>query len=371
MKKIFSILKKVISYNPYLYSFIKNIITKLNNKNFFIPLNIEDFNIVIRNKKYFNLNRGNFERIKDKYNYFLIFKENTISKYQSDKLEKLFDLIKKNNADVAYDGCCSNHTEIVSKKFLENYSSKHSMHKYPYRFFYVKKDYIVKNIGSEHRSYNFNGTFKLPSGGETIGDSGNINFRLSFIPDLTSKTFLDIGSEEGYSVFNALKKNATYAKGINIKESSEYDSYPEYLRPKEITSRKRAEIDKTQAFLIKEFKIKEINKIKFDYQNIYNLGDEKFDFVFCFGVLYHLKNPYKALENLFSITKETLVIETQGIKNSSYLNAKIEEGDGFVRHSPNALKFLLQKVGFKKVEILVDAPHKERLTSIILKAEKN
>ena len=50
-----------------------------------------------------------------------------------------------------------------------------------------------------------------------------------------------------------------------------------------------------------------------------------FQGVFCFGVLYHLKNPYKAIENLFEATNETLIIETQGIKNEGYLNAKIDD----------------------------------------------
>ena len=52
----------------------------------------------------------------------------------------------------------------------------------------------VLNIGAEHRSYNFNATFTLPSGGRTIGDGGPVENRLQYIPDLTNKSFLDIGS---------------------------------------------------------------------------------------------------------------------------------------------------------------------------------
>ena len=108
----------------------------------------------------------------------------------------------------------------------------------------------------------------------------------------------------------------------------------------------------------------------FEYKNIYDL-EESFDCVFCFGVLYHLKNPYKALENLFNITNETLFIETQGIKNQNYLNLSLDEVHGFQRHSANALKFLLYKVGFKKVNILVEAHHASmEPTSIVLRADK-
>ena len=38
----------------------------------------------------------------------------------------------------------------------------------------------VVNIGSRHRSYNFNGSFSLPSGGTTIGDGGPVENRLKF-----------------------------------------------------------------------------------------------------------------------------------------------------------------------------------------------
>ena len=116
--------------------------------------------------------------------------------------------------------------------------------------------------------------------------------------------------------------NAKYAKGLNINEVTEYDFFPDYKRPSSITPRRREEIDKTQQYLLREFKFQSKN-IKFEYNNIYKLGDEQFDFVFCFGVLYHLRNPYLALENLYKTTKETLIIETQGINSEKCLNAKI------------------------------------------------
>ena len=220
----------------------------------------------------------------------------------------------KHKADVAYDGDDQFNTEITSRKVIEYYLNNFPIEKYPYRFFYIKQNFNIKNIGSMHRSYNFNATFSLPSGGRSIGDGGAVENRLKYIPDLTGKTFLDIGSEEGYAVFEAINKNAKFAKGLNINEVKEYDFFPDYLRPINQTSRLRSEIDKTQQFLLKEYGLKNSEKIEFDYNNIYNIGEEKFDFVFCFGVLYHLKNPYLALENLYKVTKETLVIETQGIK---------------------------------------------------------
>ena len=96
--------------------------------------------------------------------------------------------------------------------------------------------------------------------------------------------------------------------------------------------------------------------------------------------MYHLKNPYLALENLYKVTKETLVIETQGIKSEKYLNAGISTEDGFIRHSSGALAYLLKRVGFKKVEVLLEAYDKKTLVekfddqsnvqNIVLRASK-
>ena len=362
-----------ISDKSFVYKFLKNFYFKIENNKIFFPINLVELDENIFKKKNYLFNNENFLKFKKDYSFFLISDKRLINKYSSKNLKKIIELSKSNNFELVYDGDCPFNTEIVSTKFLENYSENNEINNYPYRIFYLIRDRKKKiaNIGANHRSFNFNGSFKLPSGGKSIGDQGDITFRLNFIPDLKDKTFLDIGSEEGYAALNAIKKNAKFAKGLNIYEDKEYDFFPNYLRGKGITPRRREDIEKTQNFLMKENNLLDSSKIKFEYKNIYNLGNEKFDFVFCFGVLYHLKNPYKALENLFEVTNDTLIIETQGIKNDKYLNAKIDSEDGFVRHSSNSLKFLLQKVGFKKIEILVDTYLKSwQASNIVLKAEK-
>jgi SAM-dependent methyltransferase len=364
-------LKKILSYIPFLDRFIRKIYYNYKYNTLIIPLDFQHSEKKILKTDAYKLNVKNFEKLKKNYNYFLISRNKLISNYPTVKLKKLIDLVKNHNADIAYDGDDFFYTEIVSKRVLESYSGIYPLKKYPIRFFYFKKNFNVKNIGLNHRSFNFNGTFRLPSGGRTIGDGGDVTNRLNFIPELKGKSFLDIGSEEGYSVFDALNKQAKFAKGLNINETREYDFFPDYLRPNHITSRKRDEIENTQKFLIKEYGLENSNKFEFEYDNIYNLKDEKFDFVFCFGILYHLKNPYLALENLFKITNETLIIETQGIKSKNYLNAKISEKDGFVRHSSKSLAFLLKRAGFKKIKILVDAyDDSMKINNIVLKATK-
>ena len=371
MRKDKIFLKKLLSYIPFLNKFIRKIYNKNKYGAIFIPIDFKFSNDQILKNKTYKLNLENFNALKKQFNFFLISNKKSILNYPKDKLEKLINLIKNNKAEVAYDGNDYYHTEIASSNILEYYSKKYLLENYPYRFFYIKRNFDVKNIGSQHRSYNFNGTFRLPSGGRTIGDGGDVTVRLNFIPNLTGKTFLDIGSEEGYAVFDALKKGAKFAKGLNIQESKEYDFFPEHSRPASITTRDRNEINNTQKFLMTEYGLSENKNFKFDYKNIYAIGDEKFDFVFCFGILYHLKNPYLALENLYKSTGETLIIETQGIKNDRYLNCKIDVKDGFVRHSSNSLAFLLKRVGFKKVSILFDSyDNSMNVMNIVLKAEK-
>ncbi len=371
MNNKFLFIKKLISYIPLLNKIVRKLYKSHTQKIFFIPISLDYSFEKIKKSKISKLNQKNFNNKKIGFDFFLISKNKLIKKYPEIKFKKLMSLIKEDKCDVAYDGDDLYQTEIASKKFLESYQKKIALQNYPDRFFYFKDGFKIANIGSGHRSFNFNGSFILPSGGKTIGDGGDVANRLKFIPNLRNKTFLDVGSEEGYAVFDAINKDAKFAKGLNIDEDKEYDYFPEHFRPEQITSRKRKNIKETQEFLIKEYGFENRKNFKFEFENIYNLKDEKFDFVFCFGVLYHLKNPYLALENLFKITKETLIIETQGIKNDKYLNARISEKDGFIRHSSNSLAYLLKKVGFKNVNIIVDAYDPSmKIMNIILKAEK-
>jgi len=371
-------IKNLLSNFPLLYNFVKKFKQDLsNNKIYYIISKSDIGKFNFKNFSYNTFNEKNLAKLYTKYEDYYIFitDKNIVKKYSTERLERLLNLITKEKADLAYDGDCPYCTEITSVKLLKKYSNKYPLKYYPISFYYFYCDlkFIMKNIGANHREYNFNGTFILPEGGKTIGDGGDVKFRLNFIPDLTNKTFLDIGSEEGYSVFNAITKNASYAKGINIEEDIEYDFFPEYLRPKGVTPRKRINIENTITFLKKIYKLENSKKISFEYKNIYSLINENYDFVFCFGVLYHLKNPYLAIENLYKITNDTLVIETQGyFSNSKDYSGVLDVDDGFVRHSPEALKFLLKKAGFKKVEILFSGLNRiKKISNIVLKATKN
>lgn len=375
---MYEYIKKIISILGPFYFLLKRIRSNFTNPKIFYFIDAKDINKKLNNyyHKFTISNINKFFKNKETEGFFYlsdlrIKKEDRVNKYN----QLIKELKKIKEESIVYDGNCPYFSEIISTSLLKKYSDLYPVESYPWCFyyFYKKTKFHLSNIGVNHRIYNFNGTFVLPSGGRTIGDGGPVDFRLNFIPDLSDKTFLDIGSEEGYSVFNACLKNAKFAKGLNIYEDNEYDFFPNILRPKNITSRSREEIEKTINFLKKIYSLEESKKISFEYKNIYDLKTERFDVVFCFGVLYHLKNPYLAIENLFEITNEILILETQGAYSSdkNYYGALISKDDGFIRHSPEALKFLLLKAGFKKVDILFSGVNKvKRISNIVLKAYK-
>ena len=75
---------------------------------------------------------------------------------------------------------------------------------------------------------------------------------------------------------------------------------------------------------IKE-KFKDIQVYPFDLNEI-NVEDKLYanyyDIVFCYGLLYHLKNPAKSLKYLAEITKEILILETAVAKENKFKIAR-------------------------------------------------
>jgi SAM-dependent methyltransferase len=51
-----------------------------------------------------------------------------------------------------------------------------------------------------------------------------------------------------------------------------------------------------------------------------------FDLVLCFGLLYHVENPFRAIRNLYSVTGKILLIETMRIPGSETAMQLLDEG---------------------------------------------
>jgi tRNA (mo5U34)-methyltransferase len=105
--------------------------------------------------------------------------------------------------------------------------------------------------------------------------------------DLSGKTLLDVGCNAGFYAFEAKRRNAQRVLGV--------DGQRQHVR-QGLFVRKVLGLD-----------------VEFRRLNVYELGPGtvgQFDITLALGLLYHLKHPILALENLYQVTKELLVIET-------------------------------------------------------------
>jgi tRNA (mo5U34)-methyltransferase len=105
--------------------------------------------------------------------------------------------------------------------------------------------------------------------------------------DLRGKTLLDVGCNAGFYAFAAKRRGAQRVLGV--------DGQRQHVR-QGLFVRKVLGLD-----------------VEFRRLNVYELSPRtvgQFDITLALGLLYHLKHPILALENLYQITKELLIIET-------------------------------------------------------------
>jgi tRNA (mo5U34)-methyltransferase len=105
--------------------------------------------------------------------------------------------------------------------------------------------------------------------------------------DLSDKTLLDVGCNAGFYAFEAKRRGAKRVLGV--------DGQRQHVR-QGLFVRKVLGLD-----------------VEFRRLNVYELSARtvgQFDITLALGLLYHLKHPILALENLYQVTKELLVIET-------------------------------------------------------------
>lgn len=141
----------------------------------------------------------------------------------------------------------------------------------------------------------------LPGGIVTPGWAP-LNAKSYGIPDdLTGKRVLDVGAWDGFWTFEALKRGASQAVAI--------DDFSDYL----------GSLDKRDRPGWQTFDLCR-DALGYDDQvcqriemSVYDLSEERlgrFDVVFCFGVLYHLRHPLLALDCLASVCDESLYVES-------------------------------------------------------------
>ena len=135
--------------------------------------------------------------------------------------------------------------------------------------------------------------------------------------DLSGKRVLDVGAWDGYWTFEALKRGAKQAVAI--------DDFSDYLGMIESSDRKAWE----NFDLCREALGYGEDRCQRRDMSIYDLTPEtfgKFDVVFCFGVLYHLRHPLLALDKLAAVCDGDLYVESAILDDYSPYRGGINKG---------------------------------------------
>jgi tRNA (mo5U34)-methyltransferase len=182
-------------------------------------------------------------------------------------------------------------------------------------------------------------------------------------------TLLDVGCNAGFYAFEAKRRGATRVLGV--------DGQRQHVR---------------QGLFVRKVLGLEV---EFRRLNVYELSPRvvgQFDITLALGLLYHLKHPILALENLYRVTKELLVIETaimpsgQTPKSFAYSFGAMKtilHPLAYVENPPEskeqvfnwflpgveALMALLRNAGFAEVELIEEKD--DRAVVVCRKAKEN
>jgi len=166
------------------------------------------------------------------------------------------------------------------------------------------------------------------------------------LPDnLREKRVLDIGAWDGFFSFEAEKRGASKVLAI--------DNF----------YRDKLENTKSQGFAVAKEILK--SNVEFKKASVYDLSPEKFgmfNIVLFFGVFYHLKYPLLALEKIFSVTKEMLIMETHydPYHGNKHIPLAMFYENNEIHNDPTTwwglneacLLAVLRTAGFQRIEIL-------------------
>jgi tRNA (mo5U34)-methyltransferase len=188
-------------------------------------------------------------------------------------------------------------------------------------------------------------SFELPDGTriEGFNQIGWLRERYARFPipaDLTGRRVLDIGAWDGWFSFEAERHGA------------------------DVTS-----IDCVEVANFLEVRKKLASQVSYRIVDFYELPEAQlgvFDFVFCLGVLYHLKHPLLALEIVCALTTDTAIVESFVIDPDTWQDHRNDvpsmefyetdelgnQLDNWIGPSVSCLMAMCRAAGFARVEFL-------------------
>lgn len=135
--------------------------------------------------------------------------------------------------------------------------------------------------------------------------------------DLSGLRVLDVGAWDGYWSFEALKRGAAEVVAI--------DDFSDYLGRLDEPDRKAWETFD----LCREALGYDEERCQRCEMSVYDVTPERlgqFDFVFCFGVLYHLRHPLLALEKLAAVCGSEIYVESAILDDFSPYRGGLNHG---------------------------------------------
>lgn len=176
------------------------------------------------------------------------------------------------------------------------------------------------------------------------------------IPDrLDGLEVLDIGAWDGFFSFEAERRGAKRVVAIDPMWRNE--NMPGF--------------DKSGFLLAREILGSNVEDVDLD---LYELSPERigtFDVVFFLGVLYHVKDPFGAIERVASVTRDRVILETHvdliGSRRpmaAFYPNDELRgDSSNWWGPSPPAVSAMLRAAGFSDVETIYQTPLAQRVAS--------
>lgn len=129
----------------------------------------------------------------------------------------------------------------------------------------------------------------MPDGTVTGGRfDRSITADVIFPDDMSGETYLDIGTMEGFFPFDALRRGAKHATGL--------DMNPNYVH--------NANVLAQQQGLPADFHLLDIDS---------ETPSGKYDYVSMLNVLHHVMDPLEVIQKLISVTRKKLILEVAGL----------------------------------------------------------
>lgn len=223
---------------------------------------------------------------------------------------------------------------------------------------------LEKKLDEIFRYHNWRQRIPLGDGLETPGTNFASEWDMIYLPkDLSGKSFLDVGSNDGLFSFLAEMKGATSVHSTDIYKSDENASHmTDGWNKRGITLAKKT---LNSSINIHEKSIYELDQIP-----------GNFDVVFCANVLAWLKDPRTAVEQLASRSGDMLILreDISVLPNDRPLLEYVHKADApsatcFYNPNKKWFEVLLKELGFREISFrLIDekAIVKERMTAFAL-----